>query len=116
MSPPSIIETFTYVVTTLSSRHSKMAYIHVVEPRTAGDSSVEGVDGDSNDFIRDIWLGDGKDTEERVLISAGGYTRESAIECADSQVARGKELVAFGRHFLANVRSFSFVLLSGSTC
>jgi NADPH2 dehydrogenase len=45
------------------------------------------------------------------LVSAGGYTRDSAIEVANKHA---NELVAFGRHFLANV---SLRIISGCcTC
>lgn len=47
----------------------------------------------SNDFIRKIWL-------PRPLISAGRYTRESAIARAEET----GELTAFGRLFISNVR------------
>lgn len=48
----------------------------------------------SNDFIRKIWF-------PRPLISAGRYTRESAIARAEET----GELTAFGRLFISNVRS-----------
>jgi hypothetical protein len=51
------------------------------------------VEGESNDFLRDIWAG-------KTWISAGGFTRDSAIKQADE---RG-ELVAFGRYYTSNVR------------
>ncbi|CAK5262933.1 unnamed protein product [Mycena citricolor] len=47
----------------------------------------------NNDFIRDIWESSGK----RRLISAGGYTRESAIRDGEKG-----ELVAFGRLYISN--------------
>lgn len=50
----------------------------------------------SNDFIRAIW-------SPRPFISAGGFTRDLAIEAADTK----GELIAFGRHFIANARNFS---------
>lgn len=46
----------------------------------------------SNDFIRDIW-------RPRPLISAGGYTRETAIDVAEKK----GDLIAFGRSFIGNV-------------
>ncbi len=46
----------------------------------------------SNDFIREIWA-------PRAIISAGGYTRQSAIETADTK----GDLIAFGRPFIGNV-------------
>ena len=48
----------------------------------------------SNDFIRDIW-------GSRPLVSAGAYTRESAIRVAETK----GDLIAFGRPFIGNVRS-----------
>ncbi|KAF7340924.1 NADH:flavin oxidoreductase/NADH oxidase [Mycena sanguinolenta] len=67
------------------------AYLHVVEPRVDGSYTVDIKDGYSNDFIRKIW-------DERRLISAGGYTRESAIAAADEK----GDLVAFGRGYIAS--------------
>lgn len=46
----------------------------------------------TNDFIRKIWL-------PRTLMSAGRYTRESAIQRAEET----GELIAFGRRFISNV-------------
>jgi len=48
---------------------------------------------ESNDFLRAIW-------KDNLWISAGGYTRDSAIKHADE---RG-ELIAFGRYYTSNVR------------
>lgn len=113
MAIPSIIETYTHIVSSLSSHpaHSKLAYIHLVEPRVSGTTTIEIPAGHSNNFIRDIWLGDKATKEGRVLISTGGYTRELAIARADSEESRGRELIGFGRHFIANVRSFISLLL-----
>ena len=52
----------------------------------------------SNDFLREIW-------SPRPLVSAGGYTRETALEAAETT---GNQLVAFGRLFISNVRSPSY--------
>jgi len=55
--------------------------------------------------LRPIWIG-------KLWISAGGFTRESAIERAEEQ----GELIAFGRYYTSNVGSnsslpsFCFVL------
>ncbi|EMD36317.1 hypothetical protein CERSUDRAFT_52344, partial [Gelatoporia subvermispora B] len=49
------------------------------------------VDSQSNDFIRKLW-------SPRLLISAGGYTRDSAIAHAENT----GDLVAFGRLFISN--------------
>jgi hypothetical protein len=57
-------------------------------------------DGYSNDFIRDIW-------GDRRLISAGGYTRETAIAAAEEK----GDLIAFARPYVANV-SLMLLLLA----
>lgn len=90
------IPTFTHVVRALLA-FPRLAYLHIVEPRTEGPVTVEASAhnaGHSNDFIRALWA-----APSRTLISAGGHTRESALARAEHG-----ELVAFGRAFLANVR------------
>lgn len=42
--------------------------------------------------------------KRRVLISAGGYTRELGMEYADTK----GDLIVYGRPFIANVRFFFF--------
>ncbi|KAJ6601062.1 hypothetical protein DFH09DRAFT_1020324 [Mycena vulgaris] len=84
--------TYAYLVTQLRDRYPELAYLHVVEPRADGDQSAKVVKaGSSNDFIRDIW-------GDRRLISAGGYTRETAIAAAEEK----GDLIAFGRPYIAN--------------
>ncbi|KAJ7447179.1 NADH:flavin oxidoreductase/NADH oxidase [Mycena latifolia] len=95
--------TFAYVVTQLRERHSELAYLHVVEPRADGDQTVEIKEGHSNDFIREIW-------GDRCLISAGGYTRETAIAVAEEK----GDLVAFARPYIANP-DLPYRLLHGIT-
>ncbi|KAI0636632.1 FMN-linked oxidoreductase [Trametes polyzona] len=85
------IPTFSYLVTRLREQHPDLAYVHVIEPAVNGSVEGEARPEESNDFIRDIWL-------PRPLISAGRYNRESAIKRAEET----GELIAFGRHFLAN--------------
>ncbi|KAJ3576064.1 hypothetical protein NP233_g693 [Leucocoprinus birnbaumii] len=86
---------FTYFVTRLKEDFPDLAYIHVIEPRVAGDRD-HNVRAEkphaSNDFLRDMWA-------PRPFISAGGYTRQDAVKQADE---RENELVAFGRTFIAN--------------
>ncbi|KAK7691371.1 hypothetical protein QCA50_004769 [Cerrena zonata] len=87
------IPTFTYLVTRLAELHPDLAYLHVVEPRITPDGQTKEVKpGQSNDFLRKIWA-------PRPLMSAGGYTLESAGEIIS---ANPNELIAFGRHFIAN--------------
>ncbi|KAJ7239766.1 putative NADPH2 dehydrogenase chain OYE2 [Mycena haematopus] len=83
--------TYTSLVTQLRDRFPDLAYLHVVEPRVDGSETVDIKDGYSNDFIRGIW-------GDRRLISAGGYTRETAIAAAEEK----GDLIAFGRSYIAN--------------
>ncbi|KAJ7447167.1 hypothetical protein FB451DRAFT_1054572 [Mycena latifolia] len=84
--------TYTHLVTQLRERYPDFAYLHVIEPRADGDDTADVIKEEhSNDFIREIW-------GARPLISAGGYTRETAVA-----VAEGKgDLIAFGRPYIAN--------------
>ena len=92
------IPVFSYLVKELRRRHANFGYLHVVEPRVKGveDRSFEG---ESNDFLRTIWAG-------KPWISAGGFSRESAMKQADEH----GELVAFGRYYTSNV-GFIHVML-----
>ena len=95
--------TFTHLVSQIKKTHPDLAYLHVIEPRINGNTDAEGSvedDSESNDFIRALWA-------PKILISAGGYTRESALARAE----KGGELIGFGRPFLANVSPFAFLSL-----
>ncbi|KAF7792772.1 hypothetical protein EIP86_003870 [Pleurotus ostreatoroseus] len=85
------IPQFSHVVSELARRHPSFAYVHVVEPRVNGYQDIEIPEGQSNDFIRDIW-------RPRPLISAGGYDRETALKVAETK----GDLIAFGRLFISN--------------
>jgi NADPH2 dehydrogenase len=92
------IPTFSYLVGEVKRLYPDLLYLHVVEPRISGGDVVNhpyDTSRDSNDFIRDIWA-------PKPLISAGGYDRETAAKAAEQE----GELIAFGRHFLANVCSY----------
>lgn len=93
------IPQFTHFVSSLNSAHPDLVYLHAVEP-LMGTNATEGsyLFGESNDFLRHIW-------GSKPFISAGGYTRESAIARADNH---SEELVAFGRQFISNVCSSFF--------
>jgi NADPH2 dehydrogenase len=84
---------FSYFISELKKRQPDLAFIHVVEPRVDGviDRS-EVPKGMNSDVFRDIW-------RPKPFISAGGFTRDTAIEFADKK----GDLVAFGRHFISNV-------------
>ncbi|EMD36298.1 hypothetical protein CERSUDRAFT_52036 [Gelatoporia subvermispora B] len=85
------VPTFSYLVEQLAIRFPDLSYIHVIEPRTTGDRDRVSRPGESNDFIRKIW-------SPKMLISAGGYTRCSAIAHAE----KTGDLIAFGRLFISN--------------
>ncbi|KAK7693086.1 hypothetical protein QCA50_002651 [Cerrena zonata] len=84
------IPQYTYLVNKISESHPDLAYIHVTEPRIVGYEIRDPKDM-SNDFIRNIW-------SPRPLISAGGYTRDLAIEWANTK----GDIIAFGRTFISN--------------
>ncbi|KAH7904806.1 hypothetical protein BJ138DRAFT_1165918 [Hygrophoropsis aurantiaca] len=84
------VPTYSYLVSNLT-KHA-LAYIHVTEPRVNGyiDREAKDFEGQSNDFLREIW-------GERAYISAGGYTRESALQTAEQK----GDLIAFGRLYIS---------------
>ncbi|KAJ7766355.1 FMN-linked oxidoreductase [Mycena maculata] len=89
------VPTFTHLVSEIARLYPELAYLSLIEPRISADATVEASPenaGQSNDFLRKVW-------GDRPLISAGGYTRETAIQLA----AHNKNyLIAFGRTFIAN--------------
>ncbi|KAI0354205.1 NADH:flavin oxidoreductase/NADH oxidase [Trametes cingulata] len=85
------VPTFTYLVSKIAQDFPDLAFIHMVEPGVGGGSDIETKSGESNDFIRKIWL-------PRPIVSAGRYTRESAIKRSEET----GELAAFGRLFISN--------------
>lgn len=101
------IPTFSHLISTLLEAHPELAYIHVVEPRISGADDRTGhiPASETNDFIRDIVRQKGKGTK---MISAGGYTRELAIEAAD---ANG-DLIGYARLFLSNVGHLNLIYLA----
>ena len=60
-------------------------------------------DTQSNDFLRRIWVPNS--SAQRAYIAAGGFSRETAIQATESDQCPGtsRELVAFGRKYIANV-------------
>ncbi|HEX7883389.1 MAG TPA: alkene reductase [Afipia sp.] len=81
-----------YVVRQLATRD--LAYLHFIEPRSSGagraDVNHQNVPS-AMELFRPLWPG--------VLITAGGFTGETAEEA----VASGKaDAIAFGRHFISN--------------
>ena len=82
-----------------------MAYLHVTE-----NSGVTQKPDENNGFLREIW-NCGEGGEERVFISAGGYTRETALRVAENKGG----LIAFGRLYITNVRLPTLVLCAQSS-
>ncbi|KAG6378321.1 hypothetical protein JVT61DRAFT_14043 [Boletus reticuloceps] len=98
MGMPDPRPTFAYLATALRDKHPKLAYLHAVEPRVSGGADADS-DSDAaanNDFLREIWGGEGG--EERVFISAGGFSRETALRTAEDR----EGLIAFGRLYISN--------------
>ena len=96
--------TFSYIVSEIKKAHPTLSYIHVMEPRAESQDILEkDPEGESNDFIREIWTSPESDENGRRLITAGGYTRDLATKIADEK----GDIIAFGRPFLANVSFFS---------
>ncbi|KAJ7691445.1 hypothetical protein B0H17DRAFT_982629 [Mycena rosella] len=88
MSDP--LPTFSYVISELAARYPSLAYLHLVEPRVSGNLSREAAAHESNDALRALWA-------PRPFVRAGGFTRKSAFEAAESG-----DLIAFGRLYISN--------------
>ncbi|MNQ31087.1 N-ethylmaleimide reductase [compost metagenome] len=91
MSDSDPIGLFTYVARELNKLD--LAYLHLIEPRILGVAEDERRDQNpvASQLIRQHYKG--------TLIAAGGFSGESAnaiLEAGDA------DLVAFGRHFIAN--------------
>lgn len=89
------LPTFTRFIERIRDEHPNLAYIHAIEPRVDGIFDVDVTDENqahSNEALRKIW-------GDRPFIAAGGLDRAKAI----NTVEKYGGLVAFGRHFLANV-------------
>ncbi|KAF4597324.1 hypothetical protein EYR40_007776 [Pleurotus pulmonarius] len=94
--------TYSYFVSQLKDRLPNLAYLHAIEPRVAdgkdiglrpvADAEDEGNNHveEENNFLRRIW-------SPKPFISAGGYTRDLALEAAEHG-----DIIAVGRYFLAN--------------
>lgn len=91
--------TFGYLVQEIKNNHPNLSYIHVVEPRETNSQFLPA--DNKNDFLREIWRQEGN---ARWFISAGGHTRELAMQKADNK----GDLIAFGKLFIANVGALHF--------
>ncbi|KAJ7701962.1 hypothetical protein B0H17DRAFT_923905 [Mycena rosella] len=87
------LPTFSHVIRELAARHPALAYLHLVEPRVAGNATRAAATvaaHESNAPLRALWA-------PRPLIRAGGFSRAGALAAAESGA-----LVAFGRLFISN--------------
>ncbi len=72
----------------------KLAYVHLVESRIAGNADVEATE--KNDPFIDIWAGTSP------ILLAGGFTEDSARQDVEKQYKDYDIAVVFGRYFIAN--------------
>ena len=88
--------TFSYFVSQAKERFPDLAYLHAIEPRMNGGDDREADDMESNDFLREIW-------DDKAFIATGGYDPQTAVETVNTKGG----LIAFGRHYIANVSFLS---------
>lgn len=92
MSDSDPVALFTYVLSQLSERG--IAFVDLIEPRSSSagssDANVSG-QPDTAKIFRSAFKG--------VLISAGGYTPELAVDAVSSSKV---DAVSFGRYFISN--------------
>jgi NADPH2 dehydrogenase len=98
------LPTFTAFVERIRDTHPNFGYIHVIENwlRTTGTNLNDENDTHSNEPLRKIW-------GNRPYIAAGGFNRATA----NSTVEKHGGLIAFGRHFIANVSTVFVFLTAG---
>ena len=92
-------ETFSTFLERIRDAHPNFAYIHVIEPRVDGAAESDLTDenrAQSNEALRKIW-------GDRPYIAAGGMDSPTAVNAVEKYGG----LVAFGRHFIANVSRVS---------
>lgn len=82
---------FSYLVTELKA--FKLAYLHLVESRISGDSTVEATE--KVNFLIDIW---GKTSP---IFIAGGFVPETALR-AVKEYQENNVCIVFGRYFTSN--------------
>ena len=93
------LATFAPFIERVRDAHPNFAYVHVIKEGTSGTNVSDESDSHSDDVLRKIW-------GNRPYIAAGGFNRASA----NRTVEKYGGLVAFGRHFIANVSAL-FVLI-----
>ncbi|KAH7882574.1 hypothetical protein F5I97DRAFT_1939235 [Phlebopus sp. FC_14] len=76
--------TFSYLVRALRDAHSHMANLHITKARTSSTIDVIPAEHENNDFLHEIWH-KGEDASRRIFMSAGGDTRETALNTAEEK-------------------------------
>lgn len=109
MPMDDIKSTFSHYVSELKAAHPEMAYIHVVESRIAGNTTIDAPAEEEIEFLYKLWS---PSKGGRVFLVAGGFDTASGIKEADD---RADTVVVFGRYFISNVRPPSRVLGSQLT-
>ncbi|KAG8889799.1 hypothetical protein FRB98_002721, partial [Tulasnella sp. 332] len=90
-------EQFTHIISTIAEQFPRLAYLHLTEPRVGADRAAEP-DCDSGGADID-WAGKAwGERQGSPFFSAGGYTRENALETVDKYGGA----IVFGRLFLSN--------------
>ena len=99
------LPTFTAFVERIRDTYPNFGYIHVIDDwqRITGTKINDENDAHSNEPLRKIW-------GNRPYIAAGGFNRASA----NSTVEKHGGLIAFGRHFIANVSTLFVFLIAGN--
>ncbi len=92
MADSNPLALFTYVLEQLSNRG--IAYVHIIEPRAGNAGADVPINYDAPSTAKTF-----RKAFSGVLISAGGYTAETAENVIASHLA---DAVAFGRLFIAN--------------
>jgi NADPH2 dehydrogenase len=89
------LPTFTAFVERIRDAHPNFAYIHVIEELSPELDPIHADDANGatpSDLLRKTW-------GARPYIAAGGFDRASATRTVEKHGG----LIAFGRHFIANV-------------
>jgi N-ethylmaleimide reductase len=90
MSDSNVNGLFDYVAEELN--RFELAYLHVIEPRVRGNTVIkEGQGAVASERLKKIFNGK--------IIAAGGFEPDTAEAAVEAGIA---DLVAFGRHFVAN--------------
>ncbi|KAF7327364.1 hypothetical protein MKEN_00314000 [Mycena kentingensis (nom. inval.)] len=109
MGMPDPVPQFSHVISALATTYTSppLAYLHLIEPRVHGnvtrDPTTVGVH-ESNDAFRAVWRSATTSTGKRIVLVAGGLTKEVAEQTLGTEKEEEGEHIAtvFGRHFIAN--------------